>query len=160
MAIAMLSAALLSHGFRLYLTAPAFNYPSWLLNICSLSCFALATIERSNYIKTLRPRKGIIGLVILVTLGMMVWTVTSNDFLPMEAHIGFCVLLISTPLQFRFFRRKECQLLLLTTLLLLPTPFVSLFNWSPAPWCDFYDVIHLLITAAMYASYRSCLAQE
>ena len=31
MAIATLSAALLSHGFRLYLTAPAFNYPSWLL---------------------------------------------------------------------------------------------------------------------------------
>jgi hypothetical protein len=28
------------------------------------------------------------------------------------------------------------------------------------PWCDFYDVIHLLIIAAMYASYRSCLAQE
>lgn len=25
---------------------------------------------------------------------------------------------------------------------------------------SFYDVIHLLITAAMYASYRSCLVQE
>jgi hypothetical protein len=37
---------------------------------------------------------------------------------------------------------------------------VSIFNWSPAPWCDFYDVIHLLIIAAMYASYRSSLVQE
>ena len=45
MAIATLSAALLSHGFRLYLTAPAFNYPSWLLNICSLSCFASAELS-------------------------------------------------------------------------------------------------------------------
>ena len=160
MAIATLSAALLSHGFRLYLTAPAFNYPSWLLNILSLSCFALATIERSNYLKPLRPRKWMIGMVILVTLGMMVWTVISNDFLAMEAHIGFCVVVISTPLQFRFIRRKECQLLLVTTLLLLPTPVVSIFNLGLAPWCDFYDVIHLLITAAMYASYRSCLAQE
>lgn len=160
MAFATLSAALLSHGFRLYLTNPAFNYPSWLLNICSLSCFALATIERSNHLKPLRPREWMIGVVALVTLGMMVWTVISNDFLPMIIHIGFSVLVISTPLQFRFIHRKECQLLLLTTLLLIPTPFVSIFSWSPAPWCDFWDVTHLLITAAMYASYRSCLAQE
>lgn len=160
MAIATLSASLLSHGFRLYLTAPAFNYPSWFLNICSLSCFSLAVIERSNDLKPLRPRKWMIGLVAVVTVGMMVWTVISNSFLPMVAHIGFSVLVISTPLQLRFIHRKECRLLLVTTLVLLPIPFVNIFNWNPAPWCDAYDVSHLLITVAMYASYRSCLAQE
>ena len=160
MAIATLSAALLSHGLKLYLKAMAYNYPSWLLNICSMSCFSLAVIERSNYLKPLRPRQWMAGLLMVETLGMTAWTVMSNSFLPMAAHIGFCVLVISLPLQIRFITRKECKLLLVTTALLLLIPPVNIFNWSLAAWCDAYDVSHLLITAAMYASYRSCLAQD
>ena len=160
MAVATLCSALLSHGFRLYLTGKGFNYLSWLLNICSLSCFALAVIERSNDLKTLRPRKWMIGVVAAETLGMMAWTVISNSFLPMSVHIGFCVVVISLPLQIRFIRLKECQWLLVTTTLLLLIPPVNIFGWGLAAWCDAFDVSHLLITAAMYASYRSCLVQE
>ena len=160
MAVAMLLSALLNHACKLYLTAAAFKYPSWLLNLFSLSCFALAVIERSNDLKALRPRKWMIGVVVVETLGMMAWAVISHSFLPVSVHIGFCVVVMSLPLQIRFIHLKESQLLLVTTALMLLILPVNIFGWGLAAWCDAFDVSHLLITAAMYASYRSCLAQE
>ena len=161
MFISTLFGAFLNHAFA-YVFPPGDRnmLPNWITNVLSVSCYAMALIERAHSVRPLRFRKALGMAVLVETVAIVVLTLWKMTFLYAEIHIGIILYVFSLPLQIRLWKagyRKENTLAIVATAVMSLIPVVLIAGLSFSEHFNFYDISHVFIATAMYLYYRAGL---
>ena len=134
--------------------------PNWLTNILSVSCYALAMIERADQVRPLPLRKALLAAVAVESAAVVALTLWKMSFLYAEIHIGIILYVFSLPLQLRLWKagyRRENVLAWVATGVMTLIPVVLIGQLSFSENFNSFDISHVIIATAMYLYYRAGL---
>ena len=151
----------LNHAFA-YIFPPGDRnmLPNWITNVLSVSCYAMAMVERADGVRRLPLRKALLAAVGVETVAVVGLTLWKMSFLYAEIHIAVVLYVFSLPLQIRLWRdgfRRENALAWAGTAVMSLIPVVLIAKLSFSEHFNFFDISHVIIATAMYLYYRAGL---
>lgn len=156
MGIATFVGGIIGHGF-LYMFSFAWKLPGWLTSMLSVALIERASIEQAR--KLISPRLGrtLAWLNILELLTFMTLTLSSLNFLFVEIHTTYGLLVVVASLNIFIYsrtRNRGSKLFMIAVGFSALGALVFMNKWSIHLWFNYLDLSHVLLTISAIFFYK------
>lgn len=154
--IATFIGGIIGHGF-LYMFSFAWKLPGWLTSMLSVALIERASIEQAR--KLISPKLGrlLAWLNIIELLTFMTLTFSSLNFLFVEIHTTYGLLVVVASLNIFIYsrtRNRGSKLFLIAVGFSALGALVFMNKWSIHMWFNYLDLSHIFLTISALFFYK------
>lgn len=156
MGLATAIGGIIGHGF-LYAFSFAWKLPGWLTSMISIAMIERASIEQAKKLIPKKLGRWLAALNIVELVTFMVLTFSTLNFFFVEVHTTYGLLLVVGSLNIFIYvrtRNPGSRLFLWAVGFSAAGALVFMNQWSIHKWFNYFDLSHVLLTAAAILFYR------
>lgn len=157
-----LISALIGHAFLYYFGLKG-KCISWEINILSVSIASFAAIYHTR--NTIHKKLFIFLILInlLETLYALIFTGMYPTFVIVEIHSAFCLLIMVTILESRYYHQTKSKIskhLLLGVTIAILAVLVHIFKLAISNWFNHMDLSHIIMCISVYVMHKGILLEN
>lgn len=160
--ISTLISALIGHAFLYYFGLKG-KCITWEINILSVSIASFAAVYHTRNTIHKNLFKFLILINLLETLYVLIFTGLYPTFVIVEIHSAFCLLIMVTILESRYYRLTKSKIskhLLLGVAIAILAVLVHVFKIAISNWFNHMDLSHIIMCISVYVMHKGILLEN